>query len=349
MNFSEKFIKELNKFKHWIINENFIIKNINENETEININDIDMSDFKEPGRNKLECYIKELVKDYILYKGSEIYDDYRQISIEFKNYKPKKQTKETKNTKNNVKNVNATVSIDKLVTVNKDSNNKNNNKLKVMFVDKLSISKSNLIKLFGMPIVKETGQSKKMSEWCLKINERDYFICNGDEENNFNINSLKYKKKDIKNDIEQLKLYIDYKSKNETVNEIPNTEIKIEKIEELNTINEINEINDETEEELNTINEIKVEKTEELNTINEIIDETEEELNNNNEKEHIMDDLLQVLENENHDDFLLEDIELIGENEMIGCLEHIKLSECVDILDDIELSNQLNALEYLKN
>ena len=86
LHLSEKFEKELVTFMLWISDTEYKISSEN-NEIEWSMNLLDK--FQEPGRNKLECYIKELMKVYFIsYENNEI-NDIKSITKEFSENKSK--------------------------------------------------------------------------------------------------------------------------------------------------------------------------------------------------------------------------------------------------------------------
>ena len=71
--FSEKFVNDLVKFRIWLDENEYYLNDIVTGE---NIKlEINLMNFNEPSRNKLECYVKELLKYYSLVKDNEEIDD----------------------------------------------------------------------------------------------------------------------------------------------------------------------------------------------------------------------------------------------------------------------------------
>jgi len=101
---SEKFEKELVKFIAWLPTTDYKIKDIVDN-SELEWKDSVLTNFEEPGRNKLESYIREMSKGYFITKGEQEVNDVKFMANEFrtakvKNTKTQKNTKDTKITKN---------------------------------------------------------------------------------------------------------------------------------------------------------------------------------------------------------------------------------------------------------
>jgi len=100
---SEKFEKELVKFIAWLPTTDYKIKDIVDN-SELEWKDSVLTNFEEPGRNKLESYIREMSKGYFITKGEQEVNDVKFMANEFrtakvKNTKTQKNTKDTKITK----------------------------------------------------------------------------------------------------------------------------------------------------------------------------------------------------------------------------------------------------------
>jgi hypothetical protein len=84
---SEKFAKDLDKFNEWLETNGYVIKR-GEMEKQWGLNLLE--NFKEQGRNKLEHYVKELMKQYTISREDDEVEDYKLLVKEFKEYKPKK-------------------------------------------------------------------------------------------------------------------------------------------------------------------------------------------------------------------------------------------------------------------
>ena len=94
---SEKFEKELVKFIAWLPTTDYKIKDIVDN-SELEWKDSVLTNFEEPGRNKLESYIREMSKGYFITKGDQEVNDVKFMANEFRTAKVK-NTKTQKNTK----------------------------------------------------------------------------------------------------------------------------------------------------------------------------------------------------------------------------------------------------------
>ena len=90
---SEKFAKELIKFNGYLTSNGYVIKQDNvEKDWGLEL----LESFKEQGRNKLDHYLKELMKKHTVWKDTEIVEDYKLVVKEFKEFKPKKGKNSTK-------------------------------------------------------------------------------------------------------------------------------------------------------------------------------------------------------------------------------------------------------------
>lgn len=84
---SEKFEKELCKFNEWLECSGYRIRTEDGGEGTWGLQLL--NDFKEQGRNKLDHYLKELMKMYTISREDEIVEDYKLVVKEFKEFKPK--------------------------------------------------------------------------------------------------------------------------------------------------------------------------------------------------------------------------------------------------------------------
>lgn len=100
--YTEKFTKDLNAFYEWVNAESEIeLKDTSEKEIsgDITWDDIrDEIEFTEPGRNKLDSYIKKVLEDFVVSFEGEDCDDYKTISKMYKDHieKKKQEKKELK-------------------------------------------------------------------------------------------------------------------------------------------------------------------------------------------------------------------------------------------------------------
>jgi hypothetical protein len=94
MQVTDKFMKELSKFYIWAAdNQHLVLKNQDSTDTIINCDEKSLPIFKEPGRNKMDTYIKTLLSNYTVLLDGEKCTDYKVISNDFKNNKPKRKRK----------------------------------------------------------------------------------------------------------------------------------------------------------------------------------------------------------------------------------------------------------------
>ena len=94
---SIKFEKELTRFIAWLPSTEYNISDVVSG-SKVDWKDVVVSSFQEPGRNKLECFIKELMKVYFLNKNGDEITDIKLIAKQFREA-PKETKKETKKEK----------------------------------------------------------------------------------------------------------------------------------------------------------------------------------------------------------------------------------------------------------
>jgi superfamily II DNA/RNA helicase len=195
---SDKFKKELEKFLSWA-SESYTIKDINNNEKEWSV--ALLTKFEEPGRNKLEAYIKSLLQTYIISIGEMDIEDAKLLAKEFKeksgkskkseasesseketktketktkktSEKPKKEVKEkeTKTTKKSKSVSEPSVRLDMSLDTSETYN-----------VETLDFWTEELTKVFGEP--KETGSEDEDHtwEWKVEVDGDIYSIYNWNE------------------------------------------------------------------------------------------------------------------------------------------------------------------------
>jgi len=207
--FSETFINDLERFVIWISENEYCLNDIVTGEkVEMNI---DLINFNEPSRSKLECYVKELVKYYSLEKNNEEIDDIKTMIKEFRTNKIKKGIKKSKIAKvkkvdkRDVSNNKVDVVVDKrevVVDKREVSNNKvdvvvdkrevSNNKVDVIkdvivkedlntddvyYIDTLEFSTKQLEGVFGKPLKNGKRGDKHQYEWkIIMITEQEEII-----------------------------------------------------------------------------------------------------------------------------------------------------------------------------
>ena len=100
--FSEKFSKEMEKFFSWAQEHGYSVhaaKTGADKKWKLDL----LKSFEEPGRNKLEGFLREVMKTYVIRNGDEEIDDYKLMVKEFKDTKPKrKRTDSTASVKSTV-------------------------------------------------------------------------------------------------------------------------------------------------------------------------------------------------------------------------------------------------------
>jgi hypothetical protein len=139
---SEKFEKELVTFMLWISDSDYKISKGKESE-ELDWTIDLLSSFEEPGRNKLECFIKELKKMYFISYNEEEINDIKSITKNFRENKSK-ISKNVKVKKNSIK-------TKKEVRNNDNKVNNDNKNDKANDICKLDLTTEILVEVLGMP------------------------------------------------------------------------------------------------------------------------------------------------------------------------------------------------------
>ena len=166
---TDKFKKELEKFFSWAVNSEYIIKDINDEQHEWSTKLLNK--FEEPGRNKLEAYIKALFAKYTISLNDMDIEDAKLLAKEFKEKgeKVKKTTKKSKEVESDVE-VDESVKLDMSLDTSETFN-----------VDTLEFWTSELIQVFGKP--KKTGgkDDEHTWEWKLEVNGEPFTIYDWNE------------------------------------------------------------------------------------------------------------------------------------------------------------------------
>ena len=186
MSLTPKFAKELENFFEWVSTNNYLIKDIDNEEHEWTIKLL--FNYEEPARNKLELYIKSLLNKYTISIDDNDIGDAKLLAKEFKENKPKKITKKEKDetpkkitkkekdetpkkiTKKNEKSIIIDMSLDTSYT----------NELNI-----IEYSTSQLVNVFGKPITTGEKNDNHVYEWKIRINKSIYSIYDWYNQNNF--------------------------------------------------------------------------------------------------------------------------------------------------------------------
>ncbi len=261
---SEKFTKDLNKFFKWAESV-YEIKDSNEVEIERDWNMKLLKNFEEPGRNKLDAYVKELMKKYKIYKDSELIDDYKVIVKEFKN-KPKRKRVETDSSEPSE--AAQEVKAQKEIVVDNSLDTAD-----AYYLDTLEFDTNTLLKKFGKP--QKNDNEKNRFEWKLKVGDNVYSIYDWlNEDGEFDafadatwhICGFSSNKKDIAAIIKHLK----------------QQKTKKQKVEEVKADNELTESDEEL---INKVKDFSIEDTELGDNDTELGNDNDTELGNDNENE----------------------------------------------------------------
>jgi hypothetical protein len=186
MNLSTKFEKELAKFIAWVEKTDYKISDIVDG-SNLEWKNVVLVNFEEPGRNKLETFIKELMKVYFVSKGSDEINDIKMMTKEFREYKPKpkrerfdtesegeqkkvKKVNDQKKHKTESKNIKSKKNFDVVVNESFDTND-------TWYLDTLSQSTEELVAIFGEPI-KNDNPDDYQYEWKIMVGGKVFSIYN---------------------------------------------------------------------------------------------------------------------------------------------------------------------------
>lgn len=226
MNLSENFSTMMQKFFIWTEENEYVLTDMT-NGSNIKWDMNLLSDFKEPGRNKIETFVKKLNKEYNLMKNSEKVLDFKSMVKNFKENKPKIVKKINKNVSLN-KNKKIVNSLSVFVDKSLDTNNTYN-------IDTLEYFTHELINAFGKPNEIKDDDSKY--EWKLNVDGEIFSIYDWIE-NKEKFEDATWYLAGLKEDITKIKKIYDFiDSKNKNVdttnidivseNTVMNTDVEI--------------------------------------------------------------------------------------------------------------------------
>ena len=202
---SEKFVKELSKFNEFMTNVGYIVRDINDEECEWNVSLVG-DNYSEPGRNKLESFVKKLMEKYVITLEETQIEDAKLLVKEFKERpkeeKPKKVKKEDvkekpKKVKQNVKEENPkkVEKEEKPKKVKKEVKKEVKDGVLLDFtldtsdtwhLETLEYWTSELVSVFGTSMRTGTTEDKHVFEWKLLVNGDVYSIYDWDREEEYN-------------------------------------------------------------------------------------------------------------------------------------------------------------------
>ena len=184
---TDKFKKELENFYEWAVMSSYIIKDINDEQHEWSMKLLNK--FEEPGRNKLEAYIKALFAKYTITLNDADIEDAKLLAKEFKEKskttqkvteeveeKPKKKTTKKvteeveEKPKKSIKKDKTGIKLDMTLDTSETYN-----------VDTLDFWTEELVSVFGKP--KKTGskEDEHTWEWKIEVNGDVYSIYDWNE------------------------------------------------------------------------------------------------------------------------------------------------------------------------
>ena len=166
---SEKFAVTIQKLLIWLKDNDYELKDSDNCNIKWSM-DL-LNDFNEPGRNKIETFIKKIGKEYSLTKDSNKVLDVKMLVNNFKQNKPKIQRKKKqKETLTSTPKENPNVIVDNTLNTSNTFN-----------VDTLPYFTDDLIEVFGYP--EEIKDEDSQYEWKLNVNGYTYSIYDWIENN----------------------------------------------------------------------------------------------------------------------------------------------------------------------
>lgn len=166
---SEKFAVTIQKLLIWLKDNDYELKDSDNCNIKWSM-DL-LNDFNEPGRNKIETFIKKIGKEYSLTKDSNKVLDVKMLVNNFKQNKPKIQRKKKqKETLTSTPKENSNVIVDNTLNTSNTFN-----------VDTLPYFTDDLIEVFGYP--EEIKDEDSQYEWKLNVNGYTYSIYDWIENN----------------------------------------------------------------------------------------------------------------------------------------------------------------------
>lgn len=155
---SEKFLKDLEKFTSWAVQNDYLIKNRLETSDQVDWKQGTslLKMFKEPSRNKLEVFVSALMQDYVITHQDEPVDDYRSMVKQFKDDKPKRSR-----TSSSVNKVSVDFDLDTSET---------------SYLETLDFNAAELQSKLGAPKLTGKSTDKHRFEWKIKIGDNIYSI-----------------------------------------------------------------------------------------------------------------------------------------------------------------------------
>jgi predicted transcriptional regulator len=278
---SAKFEKELSHFITWMPSTEYNLSDVVDG-SKVNWNDVVLSSFKEPARNKLESFIKELMKVYFLNKNGNEITDVKLIAKEFRET-PKKEIK--KESKKQTKKETSKKETSKKETSKKETSSvivdNTLNTLEAFFLRALPYWTEELVKCFGKPIYVVDDEYEY--EWKLMIGSKVFSIHNLINEDDFEENEWYLAGFEKRSQEEKdLLSYIDNFIKNKPLGTNTKSEKKVQdKIEDVQ--DKIEDVQDKIEDVQDKIEDVQDKIEDELddNIDRDIEDKIEDELDDN--------------------------------------------------------------------
>lgn len=155
---SDKFGKELSKFFAWAEKNKYNLTFIESGESCV-WNDALIQGFKEPSRNKLEVYLRNVLEKYKVTQGMESVEDHKFFA---KEYKDSKQVKPKKNV------LGGSVQLFDQTIETSESINLTDT-IDFTYIDTLPATTEQLVKAFGQPLANTNPEDHIRYEWKVLI------------------------------------------------------------------------------------------------------------------------------------------------------------------------------------
>jgi hypothetical protein len=173
---SDKFQKELTKFFAWAQQCGISIRDANTSmmmKWDMNL----LKSFEEPARNKLEIYIRDLLKLYVIMQNGEEVEDYKTLAKEYKNgNKEKKESDKTESSEQDTpKPKKSKAKAPKTSTTNIELDASLDTS-ETYYIETLDFTTEQIMSKWGRPEMTGTDETKHRYEWKFTANENVYSI-----------------------------------------------------------------------------------------------------------------------------------------------------------------------------
>ena len=162
---SDKFRKELSKFFRWAETNKYELTLIEDGKSCVWNDDL-IQEFKEPSRNKLEVYLRNVLEKYKVTQGTEDIVDHKFFAKEYKDQKDTKDRKDQKDRKDR-KDRKGTKKEEHTIETSETINSKDTSDF--TYIDTLPCTTEELVKAFGQPLTNTNPEDHSRYEWKVRI------------------------------------------------------------------------------------------------------------------------------------------------------------------------------------